>query len=183
MFKNTDFHRLADDKIRMVIETDDQTSFLFFQMFSELDKHAYLYHYRFRTTSKLDLFQKNRPARMEQLKRFYAEQLEVFRKLDGTRFERFRLIKLLRESKGEKVTLDKIMAEIKKALDNERDDKFGKVLELLKKGYSPTRISNEMNIPKATISRYCKRIKLELAKNIKVSSSPSLVLPFRKSKS
>ena len=119
MFKITDFHR-AGDMIRMVIETDDPSSALFFRFFSDIQKFIDLYHFLLRSASQIDLYQKNKPARMAQLKCFRTEQLETFRKLKGTRIERFRLIKVLRESNGDKVTLGRIMAEIKIALDEER---------------------------------------------------------------
>ena len=117
---------------------------------------------------------------MAQLKCFRTEQLETFRKLKGTRMEKFRLIKVLRESNGDKVTLGRIMAEIKIALDDERNEVFNKVSQLSIKGYSITQISTEIGIPKSTVSRYLKKVPSE--HNKVVSSPPSMVLPLRKGK-
>ncbi len=181
MFKITDFHRV-DDKIRMVIETDDQSSVLFFKFFSDIQKFIETYHFNLRSASQIDLYQKNKPARMAQVNRFYAEQLETFRKLKGTRIERFRLIKMLRESNGDPVTLDRIMAEIKIAIENERIEKLNKISQLANNGYSISQISNEMGIPKSTVSRYCRKVTLELNNNKEISPSTSLVLPLRKGK-
>ena len=179
MFKITDFHR-SGDMIRMVIETDDPSSVLFFRFFSDIQKFIDLYHFLLRSASQIDLYQKNKPARMAQLKCFRTEQLETFRKLKGTRIERFRLIKVLRESNGDKVTLGRIMAEIKIALDEERNEVFNKVSQLSIKGYSITQISTEIGIPKSTVSRYLKKVSSEHIKVI--SSPPSMVLPLRKGK-
>lgn len=179
MFKITDFHR-AGDKIRMVIETDDPSSVLFFRFFSEIQKFIELYHFRFRSASQIDLSQKNKPVRMAQVKRFRVEQLEMFRKLKGTRIERFRLIKILRESNGEKVTLDRINAEISIAKEDERNDNILNIHKLSKEGYSIHQISTELGISKSTISRYLKKGIPELQKE--VPSPVSRVLPLRKGK-
>jgi hypothetical protein len=164
----------------MVIETDDPSSVLFFRFISEIQKFVELYHFRFRSASQIDLSQKNKPVRMAQVKRFRAEQLEMFRKLKGTRIERFRLIKLLRESNGEKVTLDRINAEISIAQRDERNDNILNIHKLLKEGYSIHQISTELGIPKSTISRYLKKGIPELQKE--VPSPVSRVLPLRKGK-
>jgi hypothetical protein len=83
MFKIMDFCR-HDGKIRLLIETDDLSSVLFFQFFSDIQKFIDLYHFRLRSANQIDLYQKEGPTRMEQAKLFYAEQLETFRKLKGT---------------------------------------------------------------------------------------------------
>ena len=181
MFKITDFHRV-DEKIRMVIETDDPSSVLFFQFFSDIQKFIEMYHFKLRSASQIDLYQKNKPARMAQVNQFYAEQLTTFRKLKGTRLERFRLIKVLRESNGDEVTLDRIMAEIKIAIENEQNEKLRKVYQLSNKGYSLNQISKKMGIPKSTISRYCKKVEQEHNNNKELSLVPSRVLPLRKGK-
>ncbi len=177
MFKIVDFHRV-DKKIRMVIETDDPSSVLFFQFFSDIQKFIELYYFRLRSAGQIDLYQKNSPARMEQAYAAYTQQLAQYRKLPGTRTEKLRLLKGLRKTMGENVTLDTIISEIKIALEIERKEKLYSIHQLSKEGYSIQQISNKLGLPKTTVSRYLKKVIPEIDKEI--SSAPSMVLPLRK---
>jgi hypothetical protein len=177
MFKITDFRRTGD-KIQMVIETDDPSSVLFFQFFSDIQKFIELYHFRLRSASQIDLYQKNGPARMEQVYAAYARQLAQYRKLPGTRIEKLRLLKGLRNTMGDNVTLDSIISEIKIALEIERKENLYRIHQLSKEGYTLTQISTKMCLPKSTVSRYLKKVIPETDNNI--SPAPSMILPLRK---
>ena len=64
------------------------------------------------------------------LKKEFAEQLERFRSMPGTRIERMRILKELRVSNGEQVPLDRIEAEIRRAIRYEKEDRMAKLKEL-----------------------------------------------------
>jgi transcriptional regulator with XRE-family HTH domain len=162
----------------MVIETDDPSSVLFFQFFSDIQKFIDLYHFRLRSASQVDLYQKNGPTRMEQAYAAYTQQLTQYRKLPGTRMEKLRLLKGLRTTMGENVTLDTIISEIKIAIEIERKEKLYSIHQLSKEGYSLQQISNKIGLPKSTVSRYLKKVIPETDKDI--SPSPSMVLPLLK---
>lgn len=115
---------------------------------------------------------------MEQVNAFYARQLEQYRKLPGNRIEKLRFIKELRATMGDNITLGRLSSQISLALDLERKDKFNNINLLSEKGYSLHKISNELGIPKSTVSRYLKKISIEAEKEI--SSPSSRVLPLQK---
>ena len=177
VFKITDFHR-AGKMIRMVIETDDPSSVLFFQFFSDIQKFIDLYHFRLRSAGQIDLYQKNGPARMEQAYAAYTQQLAQYRKLPGTRMEKLRLLKGLRNTMGENVTLDTIISEIKIALEIEQKEKLYRIHQLSKEGYTINQISTKIGLPKSTVLRYLKKVIHETDKDI--SPPPSMILPLRK---
>ena len=122
--------------VRMTIETDDSSSVLFFQFFSDIQKFIDLYHFKLRSASQIDLYQKEGPARMEQAYAAYTRQLAQYRKLPGTRAEKIRLLKGIRTTMGDNVTLDTIMTEIKIAIEIERKEKLYRIHQLSKDGYS-----------------------------------------------
>lgn len=179
MFKITEFHRVAG-KTRMVIETDDSSSVMLFQFFGDIQKFIEAYFFRLRNASQIDLSQKERPARMEQAYAAYSRQLEQYRELPGTRADKLRTLKVLRASIGETVTLDRIAAELRVALELESNENIKKVKDLSEKGYSLQQISNELSLPKSTVSRYMKKDVPEPEKE--VSLPPARVLPLRKAR-
>jgi hypothetical protein len=179
MFKILDFHR-KDGKIRMVIETDDSSSVLFFQFISDIQKFIETYYFLQRSASQIDLSQKNRPLKLEQASLARRKQLQLFRELEGSRYQRLRVLKELRAIHGENVTIDRLSAQIQYAIEEEKVHLIDKVNELSKKGYSSQQISKEIGIPKSTVSRYLKLASPTPKK--KVSPLPSRVLPLRKRK-
>ena len=180
MFKILDFHR-KDGKIRMVIETDDSSSVLFFRFFSDIQKFIDTYYFLQRSASQIDLSQKNRPVKLEQASLARRKQLKLFRELEGTRYQRLRVLKELQASQGENVTIDRISTQIQLAMEEERAQLLDNVHHLSKKGYSSQQISKEIGIPKSTVSRYLKLSPSPTPKK-KVSPIPSRVLPLRKRK-
>ena len=115
---------------------------------------------------------------MEQVYAARAKQLEHYRELYGSRIEKLRILKGIRNAMGDNVTLGRIDAEIRIAMEREREINLINVHRLSKKGYSLHEISTELNIPKSTVSRYLKKGIPE--KETDVSPLPSRVLPLRK---
>jgi len=179
VFKIVDFQKISG-KIRMTIETEELDASIFLQFFDKVSEFAQLYRYRVTAQSKLDLSQKNRPEKMELAYRKYREELTRFRELKGTPIERIRILKNLRAAQGEDVTLDGIMAELKIAREEERNDKLNNIVHLSRKGYPLDKIASELKIPRSTVSRYLKKVPTERKKdNIPI---PAAILPFRKGK-
>jgi hypothetical protein len=75
-------------KIQATIETDDQTVGDFICFFGSINKFVDLFTYRIRSAKSFDLYQKTAPHKMALLKKEFAEQLERFRIMPGTRIER-----------------------------------------------------------------------------------------------
>ena len=179
MFKILDFHR-KDGKIRMFIETDDSSSVLFFRFFSDIQKFIETYYFLQRSASQIDLSQKNRPVKLEQASLVRRKQLQLFRELEGSRYQRLRQLKELRAIQGENVTIDRISTQIQLAIEEEKTQLIDNINQLSQKGYSSQQISKEIGIPKSTVSRYLKLAPPTPKK--KVSPIPSRVLPLRKRK-
>ena len=115
-------YRKKSDKILITIETDDQAAADFCRFFGAVNKFMDLYHYRIRSAKSFDLYQKTAPHKLALLKKEFAEQLERFRSMPGTRIERMRILKEIRVSNSEPVTLDRIDAKIRRAIQYEIDD-------------------------------------------------------------
>ena len=64
------------------------------------------------------------------------EQLKRFRSMSGTRVERMRMLKEIRISNGERVTLDLIDVEIRHAIRNEKENHLEKIKKLSDSGKS-----------------------------------------------
>ena len=79
--------------------------------------------------------------------------------MSGTRVERMRILKEIRVSNGEQVTLDRIEAEIRRAIRYEKEDRMAKIKELLDKGKSLNDIGKVMNLPKSTVARLIKQLR------------------------
>ena len=156
MFKIVSY-RNKSGKILITIETDDQTATDFLRFFGAANKFVELFHYRIRTAKNTDLYQKTRPDRMALAKKKNAEQLERYRKLSGTRIQKMRMLKEIRVSNGEKVTLDRIEAELSSALKDEKKSIFNKINQLLENKKSLNNISTLLNLPKTTIARHIKK--------------------------
>ena len=71
--------------------------------------------------------------------------------MPGTRIERMRILKEIRVSNGEQVPLDRIEAEIRRAIQYEKEDKLSMIKSLLDSGKSLNDISKDMNLPKSTV--------------------------------
>jgi len=83
-----------------------------------------------RSAKSFDLYQKTAPHKLALLKKEFAEQLERFRKMPGTRIERMRILKEIRVSNGEQVPLDRIEAEIRRAIQYENEEILAKIKQL-----------------------------------------------------
>ena len=117
-------YRNHSGKILMTIETDDQMAADFCRFFGTINKFVDLFNYRVRSAKSFDLYQKTAPHKLALLKKEFAEQLERFRSMPGTRIERMRILKEIRVSNGEQVPLDRIEAEIRRAIQYEKEDKL-----------------------------------------------------------
>ena len=152
-------YRNHSGKIQMTIETDDQMAADFCRFFGTINKFVDLFNYRVRSAKSFDLYQKTAPHKMTLLKKEFAEQLERFRSMPGTRIERMRILKEIRVSNGEQVPLDRIEAEIKRAIQYEKEDILVKIKKLTESGKSPTEISVLLGKPKSTVVRYLKKLR------------------------
>jgi len=152
-------YRNVSGKIQATIETDDQTVGDFIRFFGSINKFVDLFHYRMRSAKSLDLYQKTAPHKLALLKKEFAEQLERFRSMPGTRIERMRILKEIRVSNGEQVPLDRIEAEIRRAIQYEKEDNLQKIMKLSDSGKSSKDISITLGIPKSTVVRYLKKLR------------------------
>ena len=118
-----------------------------------------LFNYRVRSAKNFDLYQKTAPHKMALHKKNIAEQLERFRKMPGTRIERMRILKEIRISQGERVTLDQIDVELRHAKQYDNEDKMAKVKNLLERGESLNDIVKTMDLPKSTVARFIWRLR------------------------
>ena len=152
-------YRNHSGKILMTIETDDQMAADFCRFFGTINKFVDLFNYRVRSAKSFDLHQKTAPHKLALLKKEFAEQLARFRSMPGTRIERMRILKEIRVSNGDPVTLDRIDAEIRRAKQYEKEDNLLKIKSLLEGGKSLNDIVNSMNLPKSTVARLIKQIR------------------------
>ena len=76
--------------------------------------------------------------------------------MTGTRIERMRILKEIRVSQGERVTLDQIDVELRHAKQYEKEDNLLIVKSLLDGGKSLNEIVNKMNLTKSTVARLIK---------------------------
>lgn len=152
-------YRNDSGKILMTIETDDQMAADFCRFFGTVNKFVDLFNYRIRSAKSFDLYQKTEPHKMALLKKEFAEQLTRFREMPGTRIQRMRILKEIRESNGERVTLDQIDVEIRKAKEFEMEDRLRKIKGFLDAGKSMNDISKTLGLPKSTVARLIKRLR------------------------
>jgi len=152
-------YRNHSGKILMTIETDDQMAADFCRFFGTINKFVDLFNYRVRSAKSFDLYQKTAPHKLALLKKEFAEQLARFRSMPGTRIERMRILKEIRVSNGEQVPLDRIEAEIRRAIRYEKEDRMVKIKELLDIGKSINDIGKIMNLPKSTVRRFIKQLR------------------------
>jgi len=152
-------YRNHSGKIQMTIETDDQMAADFCRFFATVNKFVDLFHYRVRSAKSFDLYQKTAPHKLALLKKEFAEQLERFRRMPGTRIERMRILKEIRVSNGDPITLDRIDAEIRRAIQYEKDDIKLIIKSLLDNGKSLNEIVKIVNLPKSTVARFIKRLR------------------------
>jgi hypothetical protein len=152
-------YRNHSGKIQMTIETDDQMAADFCRFFGTINKFVDLFNYRVRSAKNFDLYQKTAPHKMALHKKNIAEQLERFRKMPGTRIERMRILKEIRISQGERVTLDQIDVELRHAKQYDREGKMAIIKGLLESGKSLSDIVKTMNLPKSTVARMIKQLR------------------------
>jgi hypothetical protein len=152
-------YRNHSGKILMTIETDDQMAADFCRFFGTINKFVDLFNYRVRSAKSFDLYQKTAPHKLALLKKEFAEQLERFRSMPGTRIERMRILKEIRVANGDPVTMDRIDAEIRRAKQYEKEDNLLKIKSLLDGGKSINDILDTMNLPKTTVLRMIKQLR------------------------
>ncbi len=168
-------YRNVSGKILMTFETDDQMAADFCRFFGTVNKFVDLFHYRMRSAKSFDLYQKTAPHKLALLKKEFAEQPERFRRLSGTRIEKLRILKEIRVSNGDPVTLDRIDAEIRRAIQYDKEDKLLIINSLLSSGKSLNDISNTMNLPKSTVARFIKQLRPPEPPQEKASLAPESV--------
>ena len=152
-------YRNHSGKIQMTIETDDQMAADFCRFFGVVNKFLDLFNYRVRSAKNFDLYQKTAPHRLALLKKEFAEQLERFRSMPGTRIERLRVLKEIRASNGESVTLDRIDAEIRRAKQYEKEDNLLLLNQLLDSDKTMSEIVETMDMPRSTVARMVKQLR------------------------
>jgi Homeodomain-like domain len=152
-------YRNVSGKIQATIETDDQTVADFIRFFGSINKFVDLFHYRMRSAKSFNLYQKTASHKLALLKKEFAEQLARFRSMPGTRIERMRTLKEIRVSNGEQVPLDRIEAEIRRAIQYEKEEILQKIKKLTDSGKSTKEISIQLGIPKSTVVRYLKKLR------------------------
>jgi hypothetical protein len=152
-------YRNHSGKILMTIETDDQMAADFCRFFGTINKFVDLFNYRVRSAKNFDLYQKTAPHKLALLKKEFAEQLERFCNMSGTHIEHMRILKEILVSNGEQITLDRIEAEIRRAIQYEKDDIQLKIKSLLDNGKSLNEIAKIVNLPKSTVARFIKRLR------------------------
>ena len=152
-------YRNHSGKIQMNIETNDQMAADFCRFFGTINKFVNLFNYRVRSAKNFDLVQKTAPHKLALLKKEFADQLERFRSMPGTRVERLRILKEIRVSNGEPVTLDRIDAEIRRAKQYEYEDKLILLKGLIESDKSLNDIVKTMNLPKSTVARMIKQLR------------------------
>jgi hypothetical protein len=158
MFKITSY-RKKSDKILITIETDDQAAADFCRFFGAANKFVDLFHYRMRSAKSFDLYQKTAPHKMALHKKEIAEQLEQFRSMPGSRIERMRILKEIRVSNGDRVTLDQIDVELRHAKQYDKGDNLLILKSLVDGGKSLNDIVKTMNLPKSTVARMIKQLR------------------------
>ena len=144
-------YRNHSGKILMTIETDDQMAADFCRFFGTINKFVDLFNYRVRSAKSFDLYQKTAPHKLALLKKEFAEQLERFRSMPGTRIERMRILKEIGFPTVNRLPLDRIDAEIRRAKQYEKEDKLAIIKSLLDSGKSLNDIVKTMNLPKSTV--------------------------------
>jgi hypothetical protein len=70
-----------------------------------------------------------------------------------------RILKEIRVSNGEQVTLDRIDAEIRRAKQYEKEDNLLKIKSLLEGGKTLNDIVKTMDLPKSTVRRFIKQLR------------------------
>ena len=108
-------YRNVSGKIQATIETDAQMAADFCRFFGTINKFLDLFNYRVRSAKSFDLYQKTATHKLALLKKEFTEQLERYRPMPGTRNDRLHILKEIRVSNGDPVTLDRIDAEIRRA--------------------------------------------------------------------
>jgi len=116
---------------------------------------------------------------MALVRKAQAEQLDRFRSMPGTRIERMRTLKEIRDSNGERVTLDQIDSELRHAKKNEIDILLNIIKDMSDKGKSLSDISTSLNLPKSTVSRYLKKLRPPETPAEKPHVDDSVALPSK----
>lgn len=175
MFKIVDYRNVSG-QILITIETDDQMAADFCRFFGSVNKFVDLFHYRMRSAKNIDLYQRTAPHKMALHKKNIADQLERFRSMPGTRIERMRILKEIRCSNGDRVTLDGIDAQIRLGMKYEKENKLAKIKGLHDDGKSLDAIADTLKIPKTTVARYVRKIRSAAPPSVEAESG---IVKFR----
>lgn len=157
MFRIIGFER-TDGKIRVVVETDDNTTVFLLRLFAEAEKFAHLLHYRMTTESRLDESRKSAPEKTARLRRNRAELLKTFREIPGPHGLRMRILREMCIGNGVEVTLDRLTAQLTLAREEEREGKRFSVKRLIKKEKTLGEIAAALDLPKSTVARFARSL-------------------------
>jgi len=102
---------------------------------------------------------KTAPPKMALLKKEFAEQLDRFRNMPGTRIDRMRILKEIRVSNGEPATLYRIDAEIRRAIRYENVERLLIIKGIHEKRKPLREIPSSLKLPKSTIARFIRKLR------------------------
>ncbi len=147
-------YRKDSRKTFITIQTDDATSALMLRFLSAADKFAELFHYRVVIERNQEAYQNTKHEKMARARRYRTDLLKRFREIPGSRMQRLRILKEMCLSEGKEITLDRLIATIQVAAEEEKILKIMKVKQLIRKGKSLKDIAMELSITKSTAARY-----------------------------
>jgi hypothetical protein len=157
MFQIVGFEK-ADGKIRVTLETDENTTVLMLRLFTKAAEFAHVLAYRIATESRLDASQKSRPENMARLRRNRAELLKAFREIPGPHGLRMKMLREMCIGDGVEVTNDRLTAQLALAREEERKGKRFAVRRLIKKGKSIREIADALGMPPSTVARISREL-------------------------
>jgi len=106
----------------------------------------------------IDRYKKTLPGKIRIVQKEQAAQLKRFRQLPGSRAERLRVLKEIRIANGEKATLDLIDAEIRHAMNREKELLRARIEKMRAEGKSVTAICKATKVPASTIYLHLKKV-------------------------
>lgn len=157
MFRIVDF-RPVDGKIRVTLETDDNTTVLLLRLFSKAADFAHILAYRMSIESRLNASQKSKAEIMGRMRRNRAELLKTFREIPGPHGLRMKILREMCIGNGVEVTNDRLAAQLALAREEERKGQRFAVRRLIKKGKSIREIAAALGMPPSTVARVSREL-------------------------
>lgn len=170
MFQIVGFEK-ADGKIRVTLETDENTTVLMLRLFTKAAEFAHVLAYRIATESRLNASQKSRPENMARLRRNRAEFLKTFREIPGPLGLRMKILQEMCIGDGVEVTRDRIAAELTLARQEERERRKFDVRRLIRKGKSLGDIAAALDVPRSTVARISRALRGTRKRDARVERS------------